>query len=455
VRRRVGIVSGLAVAIAVLLASLTAYALVREAMYNEIDRTLRERAVAPPNVGVVAPLPGVRVEQGLSEWFVQAVPNGASATVEGGSASGSPLPGGTTPPDRIAAGSGSEVLRTAEVGGRRFRTLTRTFANGTIEIARPLDETDGVLGRLRLLFGLLIAAGAAAGALFGRLLARPAVRPVERLAEAAEEVRSTGDLSRRVDATGRDELGRLGASFNAMLGALEVAQDRQRRLVADASHELRTPITSLRTNIEVLRTAELDATDADGLMGDVVAQLDELTAIVADVLELARGDAAPGGMTEEVRLDEVTARVVEQMRIHAREIELRLSAEPTTVQGDATRLAHAVRNLVTNALEWSPSGGVVEVTVEDNVVSVADRGPGIDPAEAGRLFERFYRAPAARGRPGSGLGLAIVSQVAESHGATATIRPRPGGGAVASLAFAPEQAPWGLEAQRNASVAVG
>ena len=89
-----------------------------------------------------------------------------------------------------------------------------------LQIARPLDETDSVLGRLRLLFGLLIAAGAAAGALFGRLLARPAVRPVERLAEAAEEVRSTGDLSRRVDATGRDELGRLGVSFNAMLGAL-------------------------------------------------------------------------------------------------------------------------------------------------------------------------------------------------------------------------------------------
>ena len=221
-----------------------------------------------------------------------------------------------------------------------------------------------------------------------------------------------------------------------MLGALEEAQDRQRQLVADASHELRTPITSLRTNVEVLRTGQLDPAEADGLMRDVVAQLDELTAIVADVVELARGDAAPGGVTEEVRLDEVTARVVDQMRIHAREIELRLSAEPTTVQGDATRVAHAVRNLVTNALEWSPAGGIVEVTVADGTVSVADRGPGIDPAEANRLFERFYRAPAARGRPGSGLGLAIVRQVADSYGATATIRQRDGGGAVASLAFA-------------------
>jgi two-component system sensor histidine kinase MprB len=368
-------------------------------------------------VRFVAPLPGVRVEQGLSEWFVQEVPPNVAV--------------------RVTARGGAEEIRTTEVNDRRFRTLTRVTPEGPmLQIARPLDETDSVLGRLRLLFGLLIAAGAAAGALFGRLLARPAVRPVERLAEAAEEVRSTGDLSRRVDATGRDELGRLGVSFNAMLGALEEAQCRQRQLVADASHELRTPITSLRTNIEVLRTAQLDPAEADGLMRDVVAQLDELTAIVADVVELARGDAAPHSVSEEVRLDEVTARVVEVMRIHAREIELRLEAEPTTVQGDATRVAHAVRNLVTNAIEWSPAGGVVDVTVTGNTVSVADRGPGIDPAEATRLFERFYRAPAARGRPGSGLGLAIVRQVADSHGAKATIRQRAGGGTVASLAFA-------------------
>ena len=411
------IVSGLAVAIAVLLASLTAYVLVRDAMYSEIDRTLRERADSPDDVRFVAPLPGVRVEQGVSEWFVQEVPPNVAV--------------------RVTARGGAEEIRTSEVNNRRFRTLTRVIPDGPVlQIARPLDETDSVLGRLRLLFGLLIAAGAAAGALFGRLLARPAVRPVERLAEAAEEVRSTGDLSRRVDATGRDELGRLGVSFNAMLGALEEAQCRQRQLVADASHELRTPITSLRTNVEVLRTGQLDPADADVLMRDVVAQLDELTAIVADVVELARGDAAPHAASEEVRLDEVTARVVEQMRIHAREIELRLEAEPTTVQGDATRVAHAVRNLVTNALEWSPAGGVVDVTVTGHTVSVADRGPGIDPTEATRLFERFYRAPAARGRPGSGLGLAIVRQVADSHGATATIRQREGGGTIASLAFA-------------------
>jgi two-component system sensor histidine kinase MprB len=413
-RRRVGIVCGLAVAIAVLLASLSAYVLVRDAMYGEIDRTLRERADSPPNMAFVAPLPGVRVEQGVSEWFVQATPSTVAA--------GAPV-------------TGAENIRTTEVNGRRFRTLSRVGPQFSMQIARPLDETDSVLGSLRLLFGGLVAAGAAAGALFGRLLARPAVRPVERLAEAAEEVRSTGDLSRRVDATGRDELGRLGASFNAMLGALEDAQLRQRQLVADASHELRTPITSLRTNIEVLRTARLDPVDADGLMRDVVAQLDELTAIIADVVELARGDAAPALVSEEVRLDEVTARVVDQMRIHAREIELRLSAEPATVRGDSTRVAHAVRNLVTNALEWSPSGGVVDVTVSGRTITVSDRGPGIDPAEASRLFERFYRAPAARGRPGSGLGLAIVRQVAESHGATATIRQRDGGGAVASLAF--------------------
>lgn len=423
-RRRVALVCGLSVAVAVLLASLAAFALVRSALYSEVDRTLRERASGMVDrTAILRNAPGVPVQQGVSEWFVQAA--GAPPGVEGGTS-------GVTP-----ALNGPETIRTQRVEGRRFRVLARSGADGTfLQIARPLDETDDVLHRLRWLFAGLVAAGAAAGALIGRLLSRPAVRPVERLAEAAEEVRSTGDLSRRVDATGRDELGRLGTSFNAMLAALEDAQRRQRQLVADASHELRTPITSLRTNIEVLRTAKLEPADADVLMQDVVAQLEELTGIVADVVELARGDAAPDALNEDVQLDEVTARVVQQMRLHARGVELQLTAEPTTVRGDATRLAHAVRNLVTNAVEWSPPGGVVEVTVADGTVSVADRGPGVDPREAQRLFERFYRAPAARGRPGSGLGLAIVRQVADGHGATASIEPRDGGGAVASLAFA-------------------
>jgi two-component system sensor histidine kinase MprB len=215
-----------------------------------------------------------------------------------------------------------------------------------------------------------------------------------------------------------------------MREALDDSLRAQRQLVADASHELRTPLTSLRTNMEVL--TELDALaprDREKLLRDVVAQLDELTVLVTDLVDLARGDE-PVEITQDVRLDLLVAEAVERAQLHASDDKrFTTELEPCLVLGVPGRLARAVANLLDNAAKWSPPGGEIEVSVRDGEVSVRDHGPGIDEADLPFVFDRFYRASAARGLPGSGLGLAIVRQVAMSHGGEVIAERAEGGGA--------------------------
>jgi two-component system sensor histidine kinase MprB len=214
-----------------------------------------------------------------------------------------------------------------------------------------------------------------------------------------------------------------------MLEALEESQRAQRQLVADASHELRTPLTSLRTNMEVLtEVTSLPREDREKLLRDVIAQLDELTVLVSDLVDLARGDE-PVETPQDVRLDLLVAEAVERARRHAGDRRFNTDLHPTLVPGVPGRLDRAVANLLDNAAKWSPPGGEIEVWVRDGEVSVRDYGPGIDDADLPFVFDRFYRAPTARGLPGSGLGLAIVRQVAASHGGEVVAERAPGGGA--------------------------
>jgi len=245
----------------------------------------------------------------------------------------------------------------------------------------------------------------------------------------------TRNLTERIPAEGRDELGRLAASFNAMLGALEESQRAQRQLVADASHELRTPLTSLRTNIEVLqRSPALSEGDRQRLLRDVVAQLSELGTLVADLVDLAREDAG-AAVREEVRLDELAADAVDRARLHFAGQDFELDAEPCLVVADPDRLERAIANLLDNAAKWNPPGAPIEVTVGDGELTVGDHGPGIAAEDLPHVFDRFYRAPAARGLPGFGLGLAIVRQVATEHGGAVRAEAAPGGGALLRLAL--------------------
>jgi two-component system sensor histidine kinase MprB len=228
-----------------------------------------------------------------------------------------------------------------------------------------------------------------------------------------------------------------------MLDSIQALQSAQRQLVADASHELRTPLTSLRTNLEVLARGEgLSAAEREHLLNDVVAELEDLSVLVGDLTELARGstvDETPG----DVRLDEVADRALERARRRAPELEYLADLQPSVVRGTAPRLDRAIGNLLDNAAKWSPPGSVVELSVADGTVVVRDHGAGIPSEDLPFVFDRFYRSTAGRSMPGSGLGLAIVRQVAESHGGTVTAENADGGGARFTLRFTevPPEAP--------------
>jgi two-component system sensor histidine kinase MprB len=303
-----------------------------------------------------------------------------------------------------------------------------------VQIALPLGNIDRQLHELALAFAVLAAGGLALTVFMSWGAVRRVTRPVRTLTEAAEQIAATRDLTLRIAAEGNDELGRLAVSFNTMLDALERSVGAQRQLIMDASHELRTPLASLRTNVEVLNDVErLSVEQRRAVLEGIVTQLEELTGLVADVVELARGEA-PTSDHADVAFDELVARAVERAGRHWPAVSFRLTTQPVVVRGVASRLDRAVANMLDNAGKFSPPGAPVDVELApDGSLVVADRGPGVPDEALPHVFDRFYRADEARSLPGSGLGLAIVQQVAEGHGGTISMANRPGGGAVATL----------------------
>jgi two-component system sensor histidine kinase MprB len=330
---------------------------------------------------------------------------------------------------RVARGESDTYFKNARVVSNHVRMITFPYRVGfAVQIARPLDETDRALSRIRWLLILIAAGGILIAGGLGLVVSRAALTPVRRLTKAAETVTETGDLSERIEVEGKDELTRLATSFNAMLGALEESSRARSQLVADASHELRTPLTSLRTNIEVLASnRELPAGERERLLSDVVEQLGEMTTLISELIELARGEEH-GVAPEDVRLDLVAADAVERTKRNRPGIEFTTDLHESLVYGVPETIDRALGNLLDNAAKWSPPGGEVEVAVRDGEVTVRDHGPGIDEEDLPYVFDRFYRARSARGLPGSGLGLAIVRQVAQAHGGTVVAERAEGGG---------------------------
>jgi len=280
---------------------------------------------------------------------------------------------------------------------------------------------------------LVAASGIGLAAVAGFLVARATLRPLRDLSATAERVRATRDLSQRIEVEGADELATLARTFNAMLGSLEDAQQRQRQLVQDASHELRTPLTSLRTNIEVLAHGDrLPADERAHLIRDVIEQLGEMTALIGELTELARGEEQAEPL-EDVRLDLVTEEAIRRTTRNHPEVPIEAELAPWTMVGQPASLERAIGNLLDNAAKWSPAGSPVEVKLEDGELTVRDHGPGISEEDLPHVFERFYRATSARSMPGSGLGLAIVQQVAEAHHGSVAVEDAPGGGALLRL----------------------
>ena len=321
-----------------------------------------------------------------------------------------------------------------------MRVFTRPQpGGGAVQVARSLEEVDSQLNRILVALIVVGGVGVALGGALGAVVARTALVPIARFTNRTERLREDADLSERMDVVGDDELARLARSYNATLDALEASAEAQRHLVADASHELRTPIASLRANIQMLGDADrLPPTEREQMRADIVGELDELTSLVGDVVELARG-SKPARQQDDVRLDDIVTSVVDRERRRARDGVV-LQADgltPTVVRGEPDRIARAVTNLVGNAVKWSPDGGKVEVGLAGGVLSVRDHGPGFADEDLPHVFERFYRAAAARGAPGSGLGLAIVAQAAEAHGGFAEAANAPGGGALLRVGFGP------------------
>jgi two-component system, OmpR family, sensor histidine kinase MprB len=439
-RGRMGAAAALAVAGVVVAIALVVYFADRSELRGQVDSALRE--VAAPYVDEQHPGPGgggqdpydhgpyrqPRGQFGGASGYLQIVfPDGTVARPESES---SPLPVDSRTL-AVARGGGEAFFSEATVDGVHLRVLTAADADGgAVQVARPLTEVDRVLRRLRIVLLLVGLAGIAVAALIGQLVARAALAPVSRFTRRTEALTADPDLSARLDVQGRDELARLATSFNATLDALERSNESQRHLVADASHELRTPIASLRANIQMLGDAErLPPEEREALRADIIEELDALTALVADVVDLARG-AQPREAADDVALDRVVEQALEVARRRAPRLRFEERLEPTLVRGTPDRIARAVANLLDNAAKWSGDGGLVEVSLSgDGVLTVRDHGPGFDEQDLPHVFDRFYRADEARRLPGSGLGLAIVRQTAEAHGGWARAANAEGGGA--------------------------
>ncbi|GHH88635.1 two-component sensor histidine kinase [Streptomyces capitiformicae] len=378
------------------------------------------------------------------------------------------------PADRRTAGAARAGVMVehgeVEVGDDRYRVATVALGGGrgAVQVAQEFSDTEDLLRDLQqrtLLFvsGVVLSAG-----LFGWWLARRQTRRLVQLASAAEDVARTGHLGIQVPVAGRDEVGRLGRSFDRMLVRLAQSEEDQRRLVQDAGHELRTPLTSLRTNISLLRRIdELPAGVREELVDDLAQEARELTDLVNELVDLAAGQSGTEPV-QRVQLADVAEDVAATARRRTgREVVVRAEGG-TTVEGRAGALQRAVSNLVENAAKFDRGGsGAIEVVVarggvggpfpgdhadqaesgelrqlgglagRDDAgdaevvrVEVLDRGPGVAGCDLERIFDRFYRAPDARSLPGSGLGLSIVRAVAAAHGGAPFAFRREGGGLV-------------------------
>jgi two-component system, OmpR family, sensor histidine kinase MprB len=441
---RLSLAAAVAVAVAVALASTASYFAVRAKLRGEVDQALESQAQAVDKVVQVA-VPGLRLEP-ERRFVLPPQPFGGAAgygqLISAEGALVKPGSGGETLPvsdkaREVAAGIRGGYFSDENVEGTHVRVLTEPLDGGlAVQLARPLSEVDRTLSSLRALLFLITGAGVLFAAVLGWFVSRTALVPVRRFTSSTEAV--TGQpVGRRLAVAGDDELGRLARSFNTTLEALESSVESQRQLVADASHELRTPIASLRTNIQVLARDEKMATDErERLMRDVVLELDELTALVGDVVDLARG-VQPDELTQELRLDELTAASIDKARRRAPDVRFEARLEPVVVYGDPTRLGRAIDNLLDNAVKWNAAGEPVEVTLAGGRLGVRDHGAGIPDGDLPHVFDRFYRSSDARSMPGSGLGLAIVRQVAESHGAAVSASNAAGGGALFELVFPP------------------
>lgn len=427
-RMRLSVLTSVAAAVALVGASVVVYYTYRHDLLREADRQLAAGlAQATSGVTSVVNLPPTT----KATSFREVLPGSSVAVVVH-----------ITPvrsPPAYDPAVGEHRYSTETIGGVPVRRLTLVGSDPAISLTRSLADVSQSLSRLRWLLAVACLGGIGLALLLATIVAGRAIAPLRRLTEAAERITRSGELSERTGQRGRDEVSRLSRQLDALLASLEESLQKQRQLVADASHELRTPLASLRANIGLLvRRDELEANELEDLVADVEEELDSITTLVSELVELAQGEESDGELAE-FQLDEVVRSAVDRVARRTKKVAFRTELEPTTVFGMRDRVERAVENLLDNARKWSPAGETVEVSIRDGVLEVRDRGPGIDPVDAPLVFNRFYRSVRARGTPGAGLGLAIVKQVADAHHGNVTVADAPGGGAILRVSFSPDR----------------
>ncbi|MFD4865733.1 ATP-binding protein [Streptomyces sp. NPDC058412] len=440
-----------AVAFVAVVVCAAAFLVVRSALYEQLDLSLTQsaRLAAQRNPGAA---PGTLA----GECRFLAAP--ACAEVVPADPAKDPATPGLLPVDpaarKVAAGARAPYYTNITLAGHPARMLTTDYAKGrALQVALRADTVRSGIEEAAGWLVLTAAAGVLLAAVLGYWVSRTGLAPVTRLTATAERIAATRDPRHRIELPSRgpsgreDEITRLAGSFNTMLGELEQSVTAQRRLVADASHELRTPLTALRTNAELLAKGErLTAAQRERASAALGRQLREVTGLVNDLIELAR-DEEPTPLVEQVRLDALVRHGVDAARAHWPAVEFRVrvaeGAVGVVVPGVPARLSRLLSNLLDNAAKFSPAGLPVEVELAvigagpkpGPELTVRDHGPGIAEQDLPYVFDRFYRAGAARALPGSGLGLAMARQIARAHGAELSAERAVGGGALFRLTF--------------------
>lgn len=435
-RTRLAALTACVVIISILLITVAANMLVSRMLYQQIDKNLQTQAEYYMDSGMDIPesmnyednryVPEFeKITNSMQVLVIPAVEAQGDIDIAAFSQVLSPA--------QLDVVEGREPFSFSNVNVNRVYAV-RALDGRVVVVSQDISLTCEALDTLHLVL-ILVGVTSASGAIVaGVAVARAGIQPIERLRRAAERVTATGEL-RHIPVETNDELGRLTHSYNDMMTALQNSVEKQRDLVADAGHELKTPLTSLRTNIELMMMAsrrdsmQLSESDWADIERDVVAQINEMSTLIGDLVDLAREDSTLPSKEEVVDLKDVIDECVTRVQRRRPDVTFEIHSIPWFLKGDSFSLSRAFRNLLDNAAKWSPHGGRVRVwmePVEDPhdaaqkvastvEVRVADSGPGIPPEERDKVFDRFYRSIQARSMPGSGLGLAIVKQVIMRH----------------------------------------
>ncbi|MFI5531360.1 sensor histidine kinase [Kitasatospora sp. NPDC051853] len=446
-RSRLAMLTAAAVAVAIALSALACWFIVRDRLYGQVRQTLSDTrppggpngvslsceptaaaALAGANKVGTHPFPNRFDVQYVKAGDDVCFPYGAERIIR------------TDPSDLSATGvsirDGSYSDGTPALVKRSPAQVQSgpNVKSYTVLIAVPVDTVQSSLQQLALLLAGVAALGVVGAGVTGRLVARSALKPVDQLTNAVEHIARTEEVGTTIPVRGDDELARLSSSFNSMSTALANSRERQIRLIADAGHELRTPLTSLRTNVDLLIRSNdtgrpLPEATRTKLLGNMKAQMQELTVLIGDLLQLSRPETSrPEREHTVVALHEIVHRAVERARLRGPGLQFALVVDPWYVRGDGPGLERAVINLLDNAVKYSPPGGTVQLALQDGRLTVRDHGPGIPPDELQYVFDRFWRSPSSRQLPGSGLGLSIVAQAVQDAGGEVSLGPAQDGG---------------------------